>query len=128
MDHNQVLESLNRSSRCGFSSNARQIRPTVDFDSPQRRAIFARDQCVAFFGVDSNVATTMSSTWAAVILGGRPGLGSSTSAWANEDESTVAMLAPIAVEHLGKAVLWSRSCESSFTSGRGWYAAVACRT
>jgi hypothetical protein len=31
------------------------------------------------------------------------------SAWADEDESTVAMLAPIAVEHLGKAVLWSRN-------------------
>jgi len=38
-----------------------QIRPIVDFDSPVRSAILARDQCVAFAGVDSNVATTTSS-------------------------------------------------------------------
>ena len=41
------------SARCGLSSNARQIRPIVDFDSPERSAIFDRDQCVAFSGVDS---------------------------------------------------------------------------
>ena len=33
--------------RWGLSSNARQIRPTVDFDRPLRLAIEARDQCVA---------------------------------------------------------------------------------
>ena len=49
------LESLNPSSRCGLSSNVRQIRPMVDFDSPVFSAIFARDQCVAFAGVDSSV-------------------------------------------------------------------------
>ena len=69
---------LNPSWRCGFSSNAFQIRPIVDFDRPERSAIFARDQCVAFFGVDSNVATTTSSTCSAVIVGGRPARGSST--------------------------------------------------
>ena len=39
-------------------SNAAQIRPIVDLLSPVRWAIFARVQCVAFAGVDSNVATT----------------------------------------------------------------------
>src|SRR5215218_1036107 len=56
------VDSLNPSARCGLSSNARQIRPIVDFDNPVRSAIFARDQCVAFTGVDSSVATTTSST------------------------------------------------------------------
>ena len=65
------------SARWGLRSNARQIRPIVDFDNPDRSAIFARDQCVAFSGVDSNVATTTSSTCSAVILAGRPGRGSS---------------------------------------------------
>jgi hypothetical protein len=70
---------LNPSARCGLSSNAFQIRPIVDFDSPDRSAIFARDQWVAFFGVDSKVAKITSSTWSVVIVAGRPGLGSSTS-------------------------------------------------
>ena len=53
----RVGGQLERVRRCGLSSNARQIRPTVDFDSPVRSAIDARDQCVALAGVDSNVAT-----------------------------------------------------------------------
>lgn len=55
------------------SSKDRQIRPMVDFESPLRSAIFFRDQCVAFFGVSSSVATTTSSTCSAVTDGGRPG-------------------------------------------------------
>jgi len=47
--------------RWGLSSKDFQILPIVDFDSPVRSAILARDQCVAFAGVDSNVATTTSS-------------------------------------------------------------------
>ena len=66
------------SARCGLSSNVRQIRPIVDFDSPDFRAIDARDQCVAFFGVSSRVATTTASTCSTLINGGRPGRGSST--------------------------------------------------
>ena len=63
LDEQRVVGlSLNESARCGLSSNARQIRPIVDLDSPLRWAIFARDQCVAFAGVASNVATTTSST------------------------------------------------------------------
>ena len=77
--NNGSLESLNPSSRCGLSSNARQIRPIVERESPLRWAIFARDQCVAFAGVGSKVATTTSSTCSALMLGGRPGRGSSTS-------------------------------------------------
>jgi hypothetical protein len=63
----------------GLSSNARQIRPTVDFDRPLRSAIEARVQCVAVSGVDSNVATKTSSTCSAVIVAGRPGRGASNS-------------------------------------------------
>ena len=43
-----------------------------------RSVIFALDQCVAFPGVDSNVATTTFSTCSAVTVAGRPGRGSST--------------------------------------------------
>ena len=65
------------SARCGLRSNAFQIRPIVDLLSPVRSAIFARDQCVAFLGVDSSVATITSSTWPMATDGGRPGRGSS---------------------------------------------------
>jgi hypothetical protein len=56
-----------------------QTRPTVDFDKPERFAIDALDQCVALSGVSSRVATTISSTWSSVIVGTRPGRGSSVS-------------------------------------------------
>ena len=46
---------------------------------PLRWAIFARDQCVAFVGTDSSVATTTSWTCSAVMLAGRPGRSSSVS-------------------------------------------------
>src|SRR5687768_13842196 len=55
--NNGSVDSLNVSVRCGLSSNLRQIRPIVDFDNPLRRAIDARDQCVALAGVCSRVAT-----------------------------------------------------------------------
>src|SRR6266496_357247 len=71
--------SLKVSARCGLSRNAFQIRPTVDFDSPERLAIDARDQCVASLGVSSKVATTTASTCSSVIVRGAPGRGSSTS-------------------------------------------------
>jgi hypothetical protein len=72
-------DSLNPSVSCGLSRNAFQIRPTVDFDSPDRLAIDARDQCVASRGVSSSVATTTASTCSSVIVRGAPGRGSSTS-------------------------------------------------
>lgn len=72
------LESLNVSA--GWPEVKRPPdRPTVDSDSPVRSAIFALDQCVAWSGVDSKVATSTSSTCLAVIVGGRPGRGSSES-------------------------------------------------
>jgi len=45
-----------------LSSKAFQIRPIVVLDNPERLTIDARDQCVAFCGVFSNVATTTAST------------------------------------------------------------------
>ena len=72
-------DSLNPSVRCGWSPKSRQIRPTVDLESPDRRAIDARDQCVALVGVCSSVATITSSTWSRVTDGGRPGRSSSAS-------------------------------------------------
>jgi len=51
----------------------------LDFDSPERCAIEARDQCVAPGGDCSNVAVITSSTLSSRIEGGRPGRGSSTS-------------------------------------------------
>jgi hypothetical protein len=63
--------------RLGLISNAFQIRPMLDLDSPLRSAISARDQCVALRGVDSRAARITSSTYSAVIDGGRPGRGSS---------------------------------------------------
>lgn len=55
----------------------------------------------ALSGRDPNVDTLVGSA--------RRCIAQALNAWAEEDESTVAMLAPIAVEHLGKAVLWSRN-------------------
>jgi hypothetical protein len=53
---------LKVSVRCGLSWNLRQIRPTVDFERPLCSAIDFRDQCVAFLGISSRVATTTAST------------------------------------------------------------------
>ena len=87
------LESLNPSSRCGFNPNAFQIRPTVDFDSPDFSAIFARDQCVAFFGVDSNESTMTCSTRSTLISTGLPGLGSSRARLVSAPETSCATYA-----------------------------------
>ena len=70
---------LKVSTRCGLSPNAFQIRPTVDFDSPDSLAIDARDQCVASSGWRSSVATTTASICSSPIVRGAPGRGSSAS-------------------------------------------------
>ena len=75
--NNGSADSLNVPVKCGLRSNLRQIRPIVDFDSPLRRAIEARDQCVASCGISSSVAVMTSSTRSSRIDGGRPGRGSS---------------------------------------------------
>ena len=73
------LESFQCSTRCGCSPNARQIRETVDCDSPVRLAICRVDQCVPpSGGADSSARTTTSSTWSSLTVRGRPGRGSST--------------------------------------------------
>ncbi len=74
---NGSVDSLNVPVKCGLRSNLRQIRPIVDFDSPLRCAIEARDQCVASSGISSSVAVMTSSTLSSRIDGGRPGRGSS---------------------------------------------------
>ena len=61
---------LNVSTGCGLSPNAFQIRPTVDFDAPLAAAIDARDQCVAFLGCRSRVATITSWACSSVIVRG----------------------------------------------------------
>src|SRR3954447_7211463 len=73
------LLSLKVFTRCGLSWKPRQIRPTVDRDSPLSAAIEARDQCVASLGARSKVATTTASICASSIRRGPPGLGSSAS-------------------------------------------------
>src|SRR5665648_742453 len=93
------LDNLNPSTRWGLSSKAFQIRPIVDLLSPERSAIFARDQCVAFAGVDSNVATTTSSTRSAPITGGRPGRGSSTNPSRRSSTNRARHLPTVAAAH-----------------------------
>jgi hypothetical protein len=56
------VESLKKSCTWGLSSNCRQIRPIVEGESPLRAAIEVLDQCVAFGGLCSRVATRTSST------------------------------------------------------------------
>ena len=73
-------DSLNVSTRCGLSPNSRQIRPIVERDRPVSAAIEARDQCVASFGVRSNVATITASICSSPMLRGPPGRGSSSQA------------------------------------------------
>ena len=72
------VDSLNVSARCGLSPNARQIRPTVDCDSPLRLAIPRVLQWVALVGLVSRVLVTTRSTSASVTVRGAPGRGSST--------------------------------------------------
>src|SRR5664280_563917 len=73
------LDSVNPSVRWGLRPKSFQIRPIVEAESPDFFAIEVRDQWVASFGVDSNVATSTSSTWSNVIDAGLPGRSSSTS-------------------------------------------------
>lgn len=64
------VESLKPSSRWGLSQKVFQIRPTVDFDSPDFLAMLARDQWVAFFGVDSRASMMTCSTWSMLFVAG----------------------------------------------------------
>jgi len=134
-DGDDDLEDLNPSVRCGLSRNAFQIRPTVDLDSPDRRAIDARDQCVASGGVSSSVATITASTWASVIVRGAPGRGSSTSPSSRRATNRDRHLPTVGSDTPSSAATWvlvaprSRTPERSGTAtpapGRSWPAATS---
>ena len=72
-------DSLKVSVRWGCSAKARQMRLTVLWLRPERRAMDRVLQCVASFGVVSRVSVTTLSTSASVTVRGLPGLASSTS-------------------------------------------------
>lgn len=72
------LESLNVSVRCGCSEKARQIRCTVETETPAALDIDRVLQCVEAVGIVSRVAITTSATFSKPILRGAPGRGSST--------------------------------------------------
>ena len=59
------VESLNVSVRCGCSEKARQIRCTVDTDTPDTFAVPRVLQCV--FGFDSSVL--VSRRWPSSLFG-----------------------------------------------------------
>ena len=114
--HGRTEESLKPSARCGLRLKAFQIRPTDDFDSPQRSAIFARLQWVAFFGVDSSVAITTSSTWSAVMDRSRPGRASSTSPSRRCSTNRARHLPTVALEHRRSAATLLLSAPSAHAS------------
>src|SRR6266540_2391078 len=72
-------DSLNVSTWCGLSANARQIRLIADCDIPVAAAIDRVDQCVALSGWASSVVTMTRSTSSSPIVRGLPGRGSSWS-------------------------------------------------
>ena len=71
------LLSFHESCRCGCNPNARQIRDTADCDIPSSEANDRVDQCVASFGIVSNVREITASTRSSSTVRGRPGRGSS---------------------------------------------------
>ena len=72
------FESWKPSVRCGLSPNDCQMRWMLSWLSPTALAICRVLQCVAPFGVDSNVLTTTASTCSSLIARGAPGRGSSS--------------------------------------------------
>ena len=71
-------ESFQVSTRWGCRPKARQMREIADWESPSSRASERVEGWVASAGVLSRVRTITSSTWASLIVRGRPGRGSST--------------------------------------------------
>ena len=94
----------------------RQIRPIVDLDRPVRLAIFVRDQCVAFAGVDSKVATTTSSTWSRVTDGGRPERCSSGSPSSRNSTNRARHLPTVTAAHPTRAATVLLSAPSAHPS------------
>ena len=72
------VDSLKVSLRCGCSENARQMRCTVETDTPVALAIERVLQCVAAAGMVSSVVVTTSAIFSSPIWRGAPGRGAST--------------------------------------------------
>src|SRR3978361_2507764 len=70
--NNGSLDSLNVSTRCGFSPRADHTRCTVSLDTPTRSAIVRHDQCVSPSGVEFFVSSTISSIFDCGIVGFGP--------------------------------------------------------
>lgn len=66
------MDSLNTSTRCGFSPRASQIRCTVAGLTPTRRAIVRQLQWVCPGGVECSVSSTISAIFPGGIDGLRP--------------------------------------------------------
>jgi hypothetical protein len=77
LDEKRVGRKLKVSLRCGWSENARQMRCTLDTDSPDTLAIDRVLQCVAPTGIFSSVVVTTSAIFSSPILRGAPWRGSS---------------------------------------------------
>jgi len=74
------VDSFHVCTTCGLRPNVRQIRATVDWDTPADVAIDRADQCVSpFGGARSSATVTTCSTFASLTVRGRPGRGSSVS-------------------------------------------------
>jgi hypothetical protein len=122
------VDSLNPSVRWGFSSNLRQIRPTVDSDRPLRLAMEVRDQCVAPFGLSSSVAVRTSLTLSSRIDGGRPGRCSSASPASPRSVKRPRHLVTVGTETPRSAATWELnapgSAQASTMRHRSAYACV----
>jgi hypothetical protein len=73
------VDTFHDSIACGFSPNARQIRDTAIWFSPDAWAIDRVEQCVSpLAGLLCRVRSMIASTWSSVIVRGLPGCGSSS--------------------------------------------------
>gem|GEM_PF-3186218 len=77
------FDSLNVSTKCGFSPRAAQIRCTCDDEIPTRSAILRHDQCVWPTGLACKVKSTICSIVACGIEGLRPRPKRTSPNWAN---------------------------------------------
>src|SRR6266705_5482381 len=85
---------LLRISSAVFVHTAFQIRPTVDFDSPDRFAIDARDQWVASFGWDqrTNVSRSTSDSGSSALGRPRPAIRQSLHQQSHHRDTTLPQL------------------------------------
>ena len=67
-----ALGGLNPSVRCAWRPKALQILPIVEADCPEWRAVLARDQCVAPWGLDSRALMMTCPTCSTPVTGACP--------------------------------------------------------